>query len=472
MNRWLPRGYALANGTTAGKILSFGDTWQLYTTSNQGYVLAVAPALYKKWEDLAVLPSHLFEEHGLLEGRVYIVCEDYSQIIASVKQGPHPKNYAQSLSFAKAMNNSRRLLPSDSFADALYFERLVLLLPTFTGEEADDQSVLYTWIASGVELGPDKFGRLSELVSWMSPTTLSYIVREAGFPISDNAVLALEKTKQQIASSTDEPLSSPRTDSPLYGNAPFSLPGRPMLETFFNEHIVEIVRNKEKYQRMGINFPSTILLHGPPGCGKTYAVERLVEYLGWNKFTIDSDSIASTYLHGTSQKISELFDKAIRCAPSVVIMDEVEAFLFDRAQSHNSLQHHGEEVAEFLRRIPEASSHNVLVIGMTNMLHSIDPAILRRGRFDHIVEVGMPSAEEIASLLQNLFSKLPIANDVSIDKLASHLQGYAMSDVNYVVKEAGRLAVRENQEFIGSAQFQKVLATLPKKEANKRKIGF
>ena len=110
---------------------------------------------------------------------------------------------------------------------------------------------------------------------------------------------------------------------------------------------------------MGIDFPTAFILQGPPGCGKTYAVERLIEYLDWPSFFVDSGSIGSPYIHETSKRISAIFDEAIKNAPSVLVIDEMESFLMDRANSMNGSGHHVEEVAEFLRRIPEAAQNHV-----------------------------------------------------------------------------------------------------------------
>jgi SpoVK/Ycf46/Vps4 family AAA+-type ATPase len=101
---------------------------------------------------------------------------------------------------------------------------------------------------------------------------------------------------------------------------------------------------------MGIDFPSAIVLHGPPGCGKTFAVERLVEFLDWPSFSIDSNSVGSPYIHQTSKKVSEVFEKAIDSAPSIVVIDEMESFLSERRSDNISGLHHVEEVAEFLKR--------------------------------------------------------------------------------------------------------------------------
>lgn len=255
-------------------------------------------------------------------------------------------------------------------------------------------------------------------------------------------------------------------------NAHFSLPGRPYLEDFFNEHIVDIISHEEKYRRMGINFPSAIILHGPPGCGKTYAVERLIDFLDWPNYSIDSGSIGSPYIHDTSKKIADVFDKAINNAPSVIVIDEMEAFLTDRNVGQASGIHHVEEVAEFLRRIPDAAKNHVLVIAMTNMIETIDPAILRRGRFDHIIEVKMPSAEEVRLLLSNLLSKIPVTEDIEVEKASEMLKGRPVSDIAFAVKEAGRKAVKENKDAIDNDSLMAVIQLLPPLKENTRKIGF
>ena len=251
----------------------------------------------------------------------------------------------------------------------------------------------------------------------------------------------------------------------------FVLLGRPELEKFFNENIIDIVLHSEEYKRMGIDFPGATILYGPPGCGKTYAVERLSEYLGWPRFDIDSSTIASSFIHDTSKKISEVFNSAIESSPSIIVIDEMEAFLMDRGLSGPGGAHHIEEVAEFLRRIPEAISNGVLVFAMTNMIDSIDPAILRRGRFDHIIEVNMASAEEIEELLKARFEELPIDENVSAHKIAEELSGHPMSDISFVIREAGRTAVQRKLEKIDIECFKTALSTLPKKK-EKNKVGF
>lgn len=471
MERWLPRGYRIAQGISAGKQLSAGRDWQLFSTNNQGFALAVSPFLYEKWAALDLLPPDLFRRTIAADREVWLTNDSHDSPICSVKYGPYPENYGDAMAFAAALKRSRGGLPGVTFENALYFEKHSLILPAYEDESLDDQTVLCRWIASGVEISLDRFDRLCEIASWMTPEALANVAREAGFSVSNAAVLAIEKeqTREKMA---EKSVAGKQSRPAAEIGEHFSLPGRPALEAFFNEHIIEIIRHSEEYQRMGVSFPAAVILHGPPGCGKTFAVDRLIEFLGWPSFHIDSGSIGSPFIHDTSRKISEIFDRAIENAPSVIVIDEMEAFLSARDLSPGSGQHHAEEVAEFLRRIPEATSSNVLVIAMTNLIHTIDPAILRRGRFDHIIEVQMPSREEVESLLRHLFETLPVCDDIDYDGISSKLEGRAMSDVTYVVREAGRLAVRRNEDRISNSLLADAMELLPKKKQATRKIGF
>jgi SpoVK/Ycf46/Vps4 family AAA+-type ATPase len=299
---------------------------------------------------------------------------------------------------------------------------------------------------------------------------LAEIVKAAGFSVpADAGLLAKGKPTSQskaeaktaIAKETVKPEQPQSPEEPAEAKV-FRLPGRPQLEEFFNEHVIDIIFNSEKYQVLGIDFPSSIVLHGPPGCGKTFAVERLVKFIGWPSYSIDSNSVGSPYIHETSKKISEVFDKAIDGAPSVVVVDEMESFLSDRCSGSSSGLHHVEEVAEFLRRIPEAIKSKVLIIAMTNMIEMIDPAILRRGRFDHIVEVGMPAREEVASLVDSLLSKLPKADDLNVDKILNALTGKALSDSAFVIRETARLAAKAGKTELDQASIDAALNSLTK----------
>jgi cell division protease FtsH len=108
-----------------------------------------------------------------------------------------------------------------------------------------------------------------------------------------------------------------------------------------------------------------------------------------------------------------MFEKAMQNAPSVLVIDEMEAFLADRETGGGGSHHRVEEVAEFLRRIPEAAKNEVLIVAMTNRVEMIDSAIMRRGRFDHVIKVDYANEDEVLALLGKLLATLP--KDKTVD---------------------------------------------------------
>jgi SpoVK/Ycf46/Vps4 family AAA+-type ATPase len=161
-------------------------------------------------------------------------------------------------------------------------------------------------------------------------------------------------------------------------------------------------------------------------------------------------------------------------APSVLVIDEMEAFLADRETGGGGSHHRVEEVAEFLRRIPEAAKNEVLIVAMTNRVEMIDPAIMRRGRFDHVIKVAYANADEVLALLHKLLATIP--NDGTIDPapLAKRLAGRPLSDVTFVVREGARLTVRAGRDKLGQDFLLAALDAAPSRteEHSTRCIGF
>ena len=129
-------------------------------------------------------------------------------------------------------------------------------------------------------------------------------------------------------------------------------------------------------------------------------------------------------------------------------------------------------MGEFLRRIPDAAEQHVLLFGMTNMLDSIDKAILRKGRFDHVLAVDMPSQEEVLAVLEQSLAELPSEENLPLLRFAGRLAGRPLSDTAFVVKEAGRICVREGKSLIDADALRKACDQLEPEAAPKFKIGF
>ena len=478
-NLWLPKGYDLPDGSKIGPLRYFGEEWQIFDTNASNNILLVKPELTKKWINGSFLEESLFGTITFGAETFLYLFSNKDYVIAPVENGYLPKSKADALAFALALKESRKLSKDVSFHDAVYVEQYSKLLPAYTlTPRVDDDVVLGYWITGGVVISTESFRRLANLTGWMPASDLADIIKTAGFSVTADAGLLLTKRKplSQSETKTATVKDVVEPDRPQTENTSnikqFKLPGRPHLEEFFNEHVIDIIFNAEKYQTLGINFPSAIVLHGPPGCGKTFAVERLVEFIDWPSYSIDSGSVGSPYIHETGKKISEVFNKAIDNAPSIIIIDEMESFLSDRNFGGSSGLHHVEEVAEFLRRIPEAIKNKVLIIAMTNQIDMIDPAILRRGRFDHVIKVEMPSKEEVSSLIESLLSKLPKAADLNLDKVINELTGKPLSDSAFAIREAARLAAKAGKSLLDQKSIEIALDTLSNGREKGKHMGF
>ncbi len=471
---WLPVGYALPDGARAKRVLADGHGWQVLETEGGGRALLASGDLFERWVSARLLERGQLTGFAFRDQRVYAVSCGPSHTIQPLSEGSAPSTKSEALAFAMALRATRAIDPTSPLQDAIYVERLSRLLPTFSiSSRTDDDIVFGYWLTGGAPISVTSFRRLTQMLSWLAAHHLKEVVEAAGFEVTG------------IVPGSDRGIA-PRRQAELVGSVPpeevqagaasdgaFELPGRPELESFFNEHIVDIVRHRDRYRALGIGSPAAILLHGPPGCGKTFAVTRLIDYLGWPSFEIDASAVASPYIHETSRKVAEMFDKAIDSAPSVLVIDEMESFLAERGSGGG--HHHVEEVAEFLRRIPDAVQRDVLIIAMTNRLDMIDPAILRRGRFDHVVKLDTATEAEVVALLNKLLSDLPVQGDIDTEAIASRLTGRPLSDVAYVIREGARLAARAGKERLDQASLLMALESTPVRTVDdgaRRRIGF
>ena len=464
---WLPIGYKMPDGAEILRILEGGNSWQIFASNQDANFLIASRTLAEKWSKEGIIESTLFQDFEF-GGNDYCILKSPSKHeLRSILDSNPIVEKVDALAFALTINETRKRISNVSLHDAIYVEQHSRLLPTWTlSPSVPDEVILGSQITGGVPVSVKSSRRLSSLAYWFSAEDLEELIEASGVANSSICETGKLEKKSGKAETSTVTRSRPSSDKKK-----FSLAGRFALEQFLNEHVVDIILNAEKYRKLGVNFPAGIILHGPPGCGKTFAVERLVEFIDWPNYTIDSNSIGSPYIHATSKKISEVFDKAIKESPSIIVIDEMESFLSNRSGGASG-RHQVEEVAEFLRRIPEAIESQVLIIGMTNLIDMIDPAILRRGRFDHVIQVDMPSEAEVYNLTETLLENLPTSENVNVGILAKSLRGRALSDAAFIVREAARIAARNNQVMLDHQCLESALKLLPDLNRNHSKIGF
>lgn len=469
LDSWLPVGHSLPDGARVRLAIHDGIDWQVFETKGGGLALVVKESLINRWVDSGLIKPGVFTAFTFGGEKMFEMSCGASQTLSPISDCKSPTSKNEALAFADAFKSTRAIDPDTPLQDAIYVEKLSRLLPTYSlSARVADDLVIGSWLTGGVPVSVSAFRRLRSLVGSMGEAHLREVVQRAGFASPSKKGVADQKAKKVGGQNevVNETASSTLQK--------FTLAGRPELEKFINEHVIDIIEHKDRYKALGIDFPSAIILHGPPGCGKTFAIERLVEYLGWPNYQIEASSVASPYIHETSKKVAAVFDQAIKNAPSVLVIDEMEAFLADRQMGAGSSHHRVEEVAEFLRRIPEAIKNQVLVVAMTNRIDMIDPAILRRGRFDHVVKVDMASREEVLALLVKLVGELPCESEIQLEPLASKLEGRPLSDVAFVIREAARLAAHSGKDKLSQGFLDMAVQATPVRDGQEshRKIGF
>lgn len=211
--------------------------------------------------------------------------------------------------------------------------------------------------------------------------------------------------------------------------------GMDQLKQLVTESFINILNNRECAAAFGITPPS-ILLYGPSGCGKTFFAEAIANEVGINFIKVIPDDIASKWLHGTQEKICEIFQKAERQSPTILFFDEFDAMVPRRSEDDQHNQNG--EVNEFLCMLNNASTKGIYIIAATNHPECIDKAILRTERIDEMIYVDMPDKAARESLFRLSLSNRPTAENIDYAKLADLTNGYNCSDISYIVKLASR----------------------------------
>ncbi|XP_033647105.1 nuclear valosin-containing protein-like [Asterias rubens] len=201
------------------------------------------------------------------------------------------------------------------------------------------------------------------------------------------------------------------------------------------------MRHPEVYQQLGVTPPRGVLLHGPPGCGKTLLAHAIAGELELPFLKIASTEIVSGVSGESEGNIRDLFEEALGLAPCILFLDEIDAITPKRETAQREMERR--IVAQLLSCMDDlsASPQHVLVIGATNRADSLDPALRRAGRFDREICLGIPGEKERERILQVLCRNLKLSSDFSYVSLSSLTPGYVGADLMSLCREAAMCAV-------------------------------
>jgi len=198
----------------------------------------------------------------------------------------------------------------------------------------------------------------------------------------------------------------------------------------------------EVFDGMGIRAPKGVLLFGPPGTGKTLLAKAVATESEANFISVRGPEVFNKYVGESEKAVREFFRKARQVAPCVLFFDEIDAILGARGMRDDSGVSQ-RIVNQFLAELDGMQSlQNVLVIGATNRADIIDPAALRPGRFDTVVFVPPPDRDARVDIFKVHTRNMPLADDVSLEKLADLTDGFSGADIENLVREAAMTAVR------------------------------
>jgi len=207
------------------------------------------------------------------------------------------------------------------------------------------------------------------------------------------------------------------------------------------EAVIWPITDPSRFRSMGIEPPRGVLLYGPPGTGKTFVVRALAHEAAAAFFSVKGAELLDKYVGESERAVREIFARARAASPAILFFDEIDALAPVRGRSTTSVT--DSVVAAMLTEIDGISTRgDVAVIGATNRRDLIDPALLRAGRFEVQIELGLPDAEGRLALLK--MSDVPFAADVDLARLAGLAEGLSFADLSGVLREAALLALRED----------------------------
>ncbi|MDI6655008.1 MAG: CDC48 family AAA ATPase [Candidatus Hydrothermarchaeota archaeon] len=202
------------------------------------------------------------------------------------------------------------------------------------------------------------------------------------------------------------------------------------------------LKHPEIFERLGVEAPKGVLLHGPPGCGKTLLAKAVANETEANFSSISGPEIMSKFYGESEENLRKMFKEAEENAPSIIFIDELDSIAPKREEVTGEVERR--VVAQLLAMMDGLESRGqVVVIGATNRPNAIDPALRRPGRFDREIVIGVPDRNGRKEILQIHTRGMPLAEDVNLDELANVTHGFVGADLEALCKESAMGTLRK-----------------------------
>ena len=219
--------------------------------------------------------------------------------------------------------------------------------------------------------------------------------------------------------------------------------------------IVEFLQSPEKYQKLGGRVPKGVLLNGPPGTGKTLLAKAVAGEAGAPFFSINGSEFIQMFVGVGASRVRDLFQKAKEAAPAIIFIDEIDAVGRQRGAGVGGGHDEREQTLNQILSEMDgfSTTDSAIVIAATNRPDVLDPALLRPGRFDRHVTVGLPTQKGRAGIFKVHVREVPLAEDVDLDRLAAGTVGLTGADIRNMVNEAALWAARHDKTCVDMSDF-------------------
>ena len=216
------------------------------------------------------------------------------------------------------------------------------------------------------------------------------------------------------------------------------------------QEIVEFLRDPQKYSSLGARIPKGVLLVGPPGTGKTLIAKAVAGEAGVHFLSISGSDFVELYVGVGASRVRDLFDQAKKEAPAIVFIDEIDAVGRQRGAGLGGGHDEREQTLNQLLVEMDGfgSNEGVIVLAATNRQDILDPALLRPGRFDRQIYVGLPDIKGREDILKVHARKKPLGDDVDLNQVARATAGFTGADLENLLNEAALLAARDDRKYI------------------------
>ncbi|MBD5267749.1 MAG: AAA family ATPase [Bacteroides sp.] len=260
-----------------------------------------------------------------------------------------------------------------------------------------------------------------------------------------NGEIKVQRVDNQRKSKSDDSQQKRTKITVPEGKGFSAIAGMHELKEQMQVEVIDALHNPEEYAKYGLTIPNGMLLYGPPGCGKTFFAKHFAEEVGFNFMLIKPSSLKSRFVNATQENIAQMFKDAEENAPTIIFIDEMNELVPNRDSDVHEMARSA--VNEMLAQMDRTGEKGIFIIGATNYPNMIDPAILRAGRLDKKYYIGTPDFEARKLMFELYLKSRPYDFGLDYDKLAQLTEDYVSSDIEMIINDASRIALRQKSKI-------------------------